>query len=150
MKNKNMCTLEELNLQAAMLKGKGDLEGVIRLAEANGLTVRTAERYLMGEEPTLTTQQPIWLLQIHTLIFRTFRKENHMNKRQSKKLYQQRHGYNPGEEERIQLQISDTIKYTECRLVEAEKERVNRTYSGFIESIKQRPRSKARWWRRKR
>ena len=43
-----MCTLEELNLQAAMLKGKGDLEGVIRLAEANGLTVRTAERYLMG------------------------------------------------------------------------------------------------------
>ena len=31
MKNKNMCTLEELNLQAAMLKGKGDLEGVIRL-----------------------------------------------------------------------------------------------------------------------
>ena len=127
MKNKNMCTLEELNLQAAMLKGKGDLEGVIRVAEANGLTVRTAERYLMDEEPALTTQkelaigrlllesvdldlrqsvvltmiqdiqngqqekrsrniilkrhQPIWLLQIHTLIFRTFRKENHMNKR---------------------------------------------------------------------
>lgn len=54
-----------------------------------------------------------------------------MNKRQSKKLYQQRHGYNPGEEDRIQLQISDTIKYTECRLVEAEKERVNRTYSGI-------------------
>lgn len=25
MKNKNMCTLEELKLQAAMLKGKGDL-----------------------------------------------------------------------------------------------------------------------------
>ena len=70
-----------------------------------------------------------------------------MNKRQSKKLYQQRHGYNPGEEERIQLQISEMI---ECRLVEAEKERVNRTYSGFIESIKQRPRSKARWWRRTR
>ena len=45
MKNKNMCTLKELNLQAAMLKGKGDMEGVIRLAEANGLTVRTAERY---------------------------------------------------------------------------------------------------------
>lgn len=59
MKNKNMCTLEELNLQAAMLKGKGDLEGVIRLAEANGLTVRTAERYLMGEEPTLTTQKEL-------------------------------------------------------------------------------------------
>ena len=69
-----------------------------------------------------------------------------MNKRQSKKLYQQRHGYNPGEEDRIQLQISDTIKYTECRLLE----RVTRTYSGFLESIKQRPRSKARWWRRKR
>lgn len=59
MKNKNMCTLEELNLQAAMLKGRGDLEGVIRLAEANGLTVRTAERYLMGEEPTLTTQKEL-------------------------------------------------------------------------------------------
>jgi len=59
MKNKNMCTLRELNLQAAMLKGKGDLEGVIRLAEANGLTVRTAERYLMGEEPTLTTQKEL-------------------------------------------------------------------------------------------
>lgn len=59
MKNKNMCTLEELNLQAAMLKGKGDLEGVIRLAEANGLTVRTAERYLMGEEPMLTTQKEL-------------------------------------------------------------------------------------------
>ena len=59
MKNKKMCTLEELNLQAAMLKGKGDLEGVIRLAEANGLTVRTAERYLMGEEPTLTTQKEL-------------------------------------------------------------------------------------------
>lgn len=59
MKNKNMCTLEELNLQAAMLKGKGDLEGVIRVAEANGLTVRTAERYLMGEEPTLTTQKEL-------------------------------------------------------------------------------------------
>nr|DAZ07351.1 MAG TPA: hypothetical protein [Caudoviricetes sp.] len=42
------------------------------------------------------------------------------------------------------------IEYTEHRLVEAEKERVNRTYSGFLESIKQRPRSKARWWRRKR
>ena len=55
MKNKNMCTLEELNLQAAMLKGKGDLEGVIRLAEANGLTVQ----YLMGEEPTLTTQKEL-------------------------------------------------------------------------------------------
>lgn len=59
MKNKNMCTLEELNLQAAMLKGKGDLEGVIRVAEANGLTVRTAERYLMDEEPALTTQKEL-------------------------------------------------------------------------------------------
>lgn len=59
MKNKKMCTLEELNLQAAMLKGKGDLEGVIRLAEANGLTVRTAERYLMDEEPALTTQKEL-------------------------------------------------------------------------------------------
>lgn len=73
-----------------------------------------------------------------------------MNKRQSKKLYQQQHGYNPGEEERIQLQISDTIEYTEHRLEEVEKERVNRTYSRFLESIKQRPRSKARWWRRTR
>lgn len=59
MKNKNMCTLKELNLQAAMLKGKGDLEGVIRVAEANGLTVRTAERYLMDEEPALTTQKEL-------------------------------------------------------------------------------------------
>ena len=59
MKNKNMCTLKELNLQVAMLKGKGDMEGVIRLAEANGLTVRTAEQYLMGEEPTLTTQKEL-------------------------------------------------------------------------------------------
>lgn len=73
-----------------------------------------------------------------------------MNKRQSKKLYQQRHGYNPGEEERIQLQVIDTIEYTEHRLEEAEKERVNRTYSGFLESIKQRSRSKACWWRRTR
>ena len=55
-----------------------------------------------------------------------------MNKRQSKKLYQQRHGYNPGEEERIKLQISDTIEYTEHRLEDAEKERVNRTDSGFL------------------
>lgn len=70
-----------------------------------------------------------------------------MNDRQRKKAYKAVNGYNPGEEERIQLQISDTIEYTEHRLVETEKERVNRIYSGFLESIKQRPRSKARWWR---
>ncbi len=73
-----------------------------------------------------------------------------MNKRQSKKLYQQQYGYNPGEADRIQLQISDTIEYTERRLEEVEKERVSCTYSSFLEYIKQRPRSKAGWWRRTR
>lgn len=73
-----------------------------------------------------------------------------MSDRQKKKRYKQQHGYNPAEEAQIQQQISEMIEYTEHRLVEAEKERVNRTYSGFFESIKQRPRSKARWWRRTR
>ena len=232
MKNKNMCTLKELNLQAAMLKGKGDLEGVIRLAEANGLTVRTAERYLMGEEPTLTTQkelaigrlllesvdldlrQSVVLTGILIMVNKAVREDpklqeavisnkrsllgcvGHLLRLQSKaqnelpdeiaavcgltaiqdipewaareaikEYYLEKTSTNlaiantyvdfqdlqKGEShEQIQLQISDTIKYTECRLVEAEKERVNRTYSGFLESIKQRPRSKARWWRRTR
>lgn len=73
-----------------------------------------------------------------------------MNNRQKKKQYCKQHGYNPGEEKRIQQLIGETIRYTEQRLEQAEKDRLNRTYSGFLESIKQRPRSKARWWRRKR
>lgn len=69
-----------------------------------------------------------------------------MNKRQSKKLYQQRHGYNPGEEQAVQQTIRDTIEYAERRLAEAEKERLIRRYAGFLESIKNR-KSRHRWWR---
>lgn len=77
-------------------------------------------------------------------------KREKMNRRQRKKAYKKVNGYNPSKEQAIQQMIRDTIEYTERRLVEAEKERVNRTYSGFLESIKQRPRSKVRWWRRTR
>ena len=77
-------------------------------------------------------------------------KREKMNRRQRKKAYKKVNGYNPNKEQAAQQMIRDMIEYTERRLVEAEKERVNRTYSGFLESIKQRPRSKVRWWRRTR
>lgn len=48
-----------------------------------------------------------------------------MNKRQSKKLYQQRHGYNPGEEERIQLQISDMCDLYDEKCEELEKAKMH-------------------------
>ena len=68
-----------------------------------------------------------------------------MNKRQKKKAFCQKHGYNPGEEEWIQQIIRDTIQHTECRMVETKK---CCTYSGFLASIKQRPRNKNCWWKR--
>lgn len=70
-----------------------------------------------------------------------------MSDRQKKKRYKQQHGYNPAEEAQIQQLISETIRYTEQRLEQDEKDRLNRTYAGFLKSIKQRPRSK-HWWRR--
>lgn len=65
-----------------------------------------------------------------------------MNRRQRKKDYQKKHGYNLGEEDRIQLQISSMIKYTERRLAEEEKERVTRNYSSFLAYIRQRKQRK--------
>lgn len=70
-----------------------------------------------------------------------------MNARQRKKRYKQQHGYNPGEAERIQQLISVTIRYTEQRLEQAEKERLRRTYSGFLENIKSRRKAGWRWKR---
>lgn len=61
-----------------------------------------------------------------------------MNKRQSKKLYRKRHGYNPCEEEGIMQFISDTIGYTEQRMAEAEKERSYQSYRTFLENMRQR------------
>lgn len=70
-----------------------------------------------------------------------------MNNRQKKKQYCKQHGYNPGEEKRIQQLISSTIEYTKQRLIEAEKERVNRTYSDFLKNIKERRKAGWRWKR---
>ena len=70
-----------------------------------------------------------------------------MNNRQKKKRYKQQHGYNPAEEERIQQLIGSTIEYTKQRLIEAEKERVNRTYSDFLKNIKERRKAGWRWKR---
>lgn len=78
-----------------------------------------------------------------------------MNRRQRKKDYQKKHGYNLSEEDRIRLQISSTIKYTERRLAEEEKERVTRNYSSFLAYIKQRKRyvtekkrkDMEKWWK---
>lgn len=75
-------------------------------------------------------------------------KREKVNRRQRKKMYQKTHGYNPNEEEKIQQLIHETTKYTNQRLTEVKQERVNRTYAGFLESIKQRPKNKNRWWRR--
>ena len=69
-----------------------------------------------------------------------------MNQRRRKKTYKHLYGYNPVEADRMQKMIHNMIKHTECRLVENNC----RTYAGFLASIKQRPRSKARWWRRTR
>lgn len=62
-----------------------------------------------------------------------------MNKRQRKKLYQQQHGYNPGEENRVQQMIRDMIGPAEVK-----KERISRNYSSFLAYIKERSRHK-RW-----
>ena len=70
-----------------------------------------------------------------------------MNNRQKKKQYCKQHGYNPGEEKQIQQLIGETIDYTERRLVEAEKERLIRTYSGFLKNIKNRRKAGWRWKR---
>lgn len=61
-----------------------------------------------------------------------------MNKRQRKKLYQQRHGYSPGEEDHVQQMIRDMIEYADRRPAEVKKERVSRSYSSFLAYIKQR------------
>ena len=71
-----------------------------------------------------------------------------MNKRQRKKLYQQQHGYNPGEENRVQQMIRDMIEYADQRPAEVKKERVSRSYSSFLAYIKERPRHKREWGRR--
>lgn len=70
-----------------------------------------------------------------------------MNNRQKKKQYCKQHGYNPAEEKRIRQLIGETIEYTEQRLIEAEKERVNRTYSDFLKNIKERRKAGWRWKR---
>lgn len=70
-----------------------------------------------------------------------------MSDRQRKKKFKQQHGYNPGEEKRIQQLIGETIDYTERRLVEAEKERLIRAYSGFLKNIKNRRKAGWRWKR---
>lgn len=67
-----------------------------------------------------------------------------MNKRQRKKLYQQQHGYNPGEENRVQQMIRDMIEYADRRPAEVKKERISRNYSSFLAYIKERSRHK-RW-----
>ncbi len=67
-----------------------------------------------------------------------------MNKRQRKKLYQQQHGYNPSEENRVQQMIKSMIEYADQRPAEVKKERVSRSYSSFLAYIKERPRHK-RW-----
>ena len=71
-----------------------------------------------------------------------------MTKRQRKKLYQKTHGYNPNEEEKIQQLIHETAEYTNQRLTEVKQERIDRAYSGFLKSIKQRPKRENRWRRR--
>ena len=75
-------------------------------------------------------------------------KQEKMNKRQRKKLYQQRHGYNPSAENRVQQMIRDMIKYADRRPAEVKKERVSRSYSSFLENIKQRNQRKRKWWRK--
>lgn len=70
-----------------------------------------------------------------------------MNNRQKKKQYCKQHGYNPGEEKQIQQLIGKTIRYTEQRLEQDEKERVNRTYSDFLKNIKERRKAGWRWKR---
>lgn len=71
-----------------------------------------------------------------------------MTNRQQKKLYQKTHGYNPNEEDKIQQLIHETAEYTNQRLEEVKREGIYCTYAGFLESIKQRSKSKNRWWRR--
>lgn len=75
-------------------------------------------------------------------------KRENMNRRQRKKMYQKTHGYNPNKEEKIQQLIHETTKYTNLRLAEVKQERVNRTYAGFLESIKRRSKNKRLWWRK--
>lgn len=36
-----------------------------------------------------------------------------MNRRQRKKDYQKKHGYNPGEEDRVQQMIRDMVEYAD-------------------------------------
>lgn len=71
-----------------------------------------------------------------------------MNKRQKKKAYCQKYGYNPSEEECVQQMIKDTIEYADRRPEEIKKERARVVYSSFLENIKQRNQSKRKWWRK--
>ena len=71
-----------------------------------------------------------------------------MNKRQKKKAYCQKYGYNPSEEEHVQQMIKDTIEYADRRPEEIKKERARVVYSSFLENIKQRNQSKRKWWRK--
>ena len=44
--------------------------------------------------------------------------------------------------------IHETAEYTNQRLEEVKREGIYCTYAGFLKSIKQRSKSKNRWWRR--
>lgn len=71
-----------------------------------------------------------------------------MNRRQRKRDYQKKHGYNPGEEERVQQMIRDMVEYADRRPAEVKKECARVAYSSFLENIKQRNQSKRKWWRK--
>lgn len=71
-----------------------------------------------------------------------------MNRRQRKKDYQKKHGYNLSEEDRIQQMIRDMVEYADRRPAEVKKECARAAYSSFLENIKQRNQSKRKWWRK--
>lgn len=71
-----------------------------------------------------------------------------MNKRQRKKAYCQKYGYNSNEEDRVQQMIRDMVEYADQRPAEVKKECARVAYSSFLENIKQRNQSKRKWWRK--
>ena len=71
-----------------------------------------------------------------------------MNRRQRKKDYQKKHGYNPSEEDCVQQMIRDMVEYADRRPAEVKKECARAAYSSFLENFKQRNQSKRKWWRK--
>ena len=71
-----------------------------------------------------------------------------MNRRQRKKDYHKKYGYNPSEEDRVQQMIRDMVEYADRRPAEVKKECARAAYSSFLENIKQRNQSKRKWWRK--